>query len=340
MFYEKVSVIISMYNEELYIKSCIKSIINQSYQSLEIIIVDDGSTDQSVEISRKLSLYDERFKLLCRDHIGISAARNCGLDIATGEFVFFIDGDDIIHPCLIEKLVLQMKTYHTDLSICSCRKVDNHQMEKMIMEVPDDKAGSSCLLGDRAESEEWFHIKFPNMLAGIGGKMIRRKFIGDLRFNEELIYGEDTLFMYHLICKHPKIAYSNLKWYYYRQHIKSITHSDGVKMDERYFKSTKIIRDSEYEKGNIDYALYWEKWLLKQMEKSFYLMKKLNKKEEWNHLKKSAILERFHPLFYKIEKQEIFLFWICFLFHPLFKIKYQGLKNYFKELKTALFLSV
>lgn len=330
---EKISIIVPVYNEELYIRQCIESLINQTYKNLEIIIINDGSVDQSLNICDKLSQKDNRIRLFSQGNSGVSTARNHGLDVATGEFIFFLDGDDAIHPFLIEKLFWLTKKYNTYLSMCNCRKVDNCQMEKFINEVPKNKNRYQCLIGDKAESEEWFHIKYPNALTGIGGKMIRRKFIGDLRFDETLNYGEDTLFMYRLICKQPRIAYSNLKWYYYRQHIKSVTHSDNVKMAERYFKSTKIIRDSEYEKGNIGFALYWEKWLLQQMEKSFCLMKKMKKREEWKFLKNLAMSEIFHPLFYKIEIREIRLFLICFLCHPLFKIEHQGLRECFWELK-------
>ena len=99
-------------------------------------------------------------------------------------------------------------------------------------------------------------------------------------------------------------------------------------MDEKYFECTRIIRKSEYEKNQMPYVLYWEEWLLEQMEKSFVLMKENNKKKRWKELRKMAVAERKHPLFYKLNLCRRLRFWICFFAYPLYK-------NYYNEQETA-----
>lgn len=318
---EKVSIIIPIYNEEAYIRQSLKSVMRQTYKKLEIIVINDGSTDQSLHICNELSQNDERIFVFSQINTGVSTARNRGIDIATGEYIFFLDGDDAIHPFLIEHLVCQMKKHNVELAMCECRKMTNQQMESIIYGI--SKSEEEKKIWTRGQAEEWFH-KYPKRLSGIGGKMILRKFIGDLRFERQMIYGEDTLFLYNLICKNPRVAYFNVEWYFYRQHLCSVTHSEKVKMDEKYFECTKIIRKSEYEKNQMPYVLYWEEWLLEQMEKSFVLMKESNKKKKWKELRKMAVAERKHPLFYKLNLCRRLRFWICFFAYPLYK-------NYYNE---------
>ena len=104
-----ISIIIPIYNRQELIEECIASVFAQSYQNFEIIIVDDGSSDNTYKICHSLAEADPRIKLFAMDHGGVSAARNKALDVATGEFIFFLDSDDVIHPSLLEALVTGMK---------------------------------------------------------------------------------------------------------------------------------------------------------------------------------------------------------------------------------------
>lgn len=103
----RVSVIIPVYNREKYIEEAVKSVLAQSLKDFEIIIVDDGSTDSTVQICRRLSERDERIRLFSSGHFGVSAARNKGIKNSSGDYIFFLDSDDIIHPLLLETLVMQ-----------------------------------------------------------------------------------------------------------------------------------------------------------------------------------------------------------------------------------------
>ena len=89
-----ISVIVPIYNAELYLEQCLESIKNQTYKNFEVIMIDDGSTDKSQEICKKFSNSDKRFKLICQKNSGVSAARNKGISEATGKYIYFCDSDD------------------------------------------------------------------------------------------------------------------------------------------------------------------------------------------------------------------------------------------------------
>ena len=113
----KVSIIIPVYNVEKYLEKCIKSVLNQTYQNLEIILVDDGSKDKSAIICDEYMVKDNRITVIHKQNGGLSSARNAGIEVATGEAVFFLDSDDYISKECIEKLVKLMKKNSADISI-------------------------------------------------------------------------------------------------------------------------------------------------------------------------------------------------------------------------------
>ena len=113
-----ITVIIPVYNVESYIKKCVKSIINQTYHNLEIIIVDDGSTDNSGKICDELALLDNRIKIIHKENGGLSDARNTGIDIANGEYIGFVDSDDYIDEEMYEQLLEACRESCAEISIC------------------------------------------------------------------------------------------------------------------------------------------------------------------------------------------------------------------------------
>ena len=115
-----VSVIVSIYNNEKNLRDCIISIISQTYRDLEIILIDDGSTDGSGKICDDLVLTSSKMKIVHRMHSGIGDSRNIGLDMATGKYVTFVNGSDIIKNDMIENLYKMMSNYPIDMAMCSC----------------------------------------------------------------------------------------------------------------------------------------------------------------------------------------------------------------------------
>ncbi|MBQ2815882.1 MAG: glycosyltransferase family 2 protein [Clostridia bacterium] len=110
-----VSIIIPVYNRQEVVEECIRSVQLQSYSDFEIILIDDGSTDNTVEICQQIATKDKRIKILTSPHGGVSSARNAGLDAATGEYIF-LDSDDIIHPKLLEVLVKELEEHHASIT--------------------------------------------------------------------------------------------------------------------------------------------------------------------------------------------------------------------------------
>ena len=119
-----ISVIIPVYNVEKYLKICLESVVNQTYKNLEIIIVNDGSTDNSLNIMNKYKS-DKRVKIYSKENGGLSSARNYGIDNSHGEFISFIDSDDYISNDFIEKLYKQIKCDNSDISMCRYIREEN-----------------------------------------------------------------------------------------------------------------------------------------------------------------------------------------------------------------------
>lgn len=119
----KISVIIPVYNIERYIERCIKSVIEQTYHNLEIILVDDGSTDASGEICDRYEKYDHRIRVIHKENGGLSDARNAGLEIATGDYIGYVDGDDWIDLNMYEEMLQAMEDCDAELAICRYKSI-------------------------------------------------------------------------------------------------------------------------------------------------------------------------------------------------------------------------
>ena len=120
-----ISVIIPVYKAEEYLERCVDSVLAQTYSNLEIILVDDGSPDNSGQICDRYAEKDSRVKVIHKKNGGVSSARNAGLDVATGEFVAFVDSDDFIAPDMYEKLMVSLSS-GSDLSMCDFMMYSKH----------------------------------------------------------------------------------------------------------------------------------------------------------------------------------------------------------------------
>ena len=118
-----VTVIVPVFNSSEYLSSCLDSIISQTYPNLEIILINDGSTDSSPKILQKYAKQDSRIQIINQDNQGLSGARNSGLAIATGDYVTFVDSDDQITPHMVADLVHAVQSNHADISVCSFKEL-------------------------------------------------------------------------------------------------------------------------------------------------------------------------------------------------------------------------
>lgn len=206
-----VSVIIPVYNSEKELNRCIDSVIKQSWNNLEIIIIDDGSTDNSGEICDRLYEQDERIHVFHQTNLGVSAARNVGLKFAHGEYVIFMDADDELPEESINVRVREIE--NVDLVVAGYEVFDSQNKEQYGITRYDCK---------QSTQKEMLLVMFENSSYGYQGylwnKIFRREIITkyDLKFQENIHYNEDRLFIVQYLEKIRKIKFINNSVYSYR----------------------------------------------------------------------------------------------------------------------------
>ena len=210
-----VSIIIPVYNVKKYLRQCLESVVQQSFSNIEILLIDDGSTDGSESICEQYASKDRRIVLFHTENRGLAAVRNYGLDHATGDFIAFIDSDDWFELNTIEILIKYALQYDADIVACRCYK-------EFV-----DKAISSRKLDDFAvftnEKALCELICFNNIGQGVWNKLYRRELFEDLRFPVGRLY-EDVFLTYRLIANARKIVWLPNMLYHWRMRAKSITH--------------------------------------------------------------------------------------------------------------------
>lgn len=212
-----ISVIVPVYNVNMYLDKCIQSIVNQSYQQIEIILVDDGSTDNSGEICDRWEAKDSRIKVIHKENGGLASARNTGLDIAVGKYIAFVDSDDYIRNDMYENMIKCMKDNQSDLVCCGRYRVDKNGIkEQFTLKRPKTFTTEEAL-------KEWFCNGCINEAAW--DKVYKSTLFENIRFpNGEL--NEDMPIMPYLFSRCQKITHIGEPFYYYVQRLSgSITTS-------------------------------------------------------------------------------------------------------------------
>ena len=217
---KKISVIVPIFKVEQYLENCINSIINQTYENLEIILVDDGSPDNCGAICDELAIKDNRIKVIHKENSGVSSSRNAGLDIATGDLIAFIDSDDWIEPEMLTVLERILSENSADFSVCG-----------MITDygnaVINNKSSVSNVV--KVNKPEIFNLilNAPTFYGYACNKLFKKDIIGDLRFDESLMSCEDLDFCVRLAAKCNLAVFTNQKFYHYMQHSASMTGETG-----------------------------------------------------------------------------------------------------------------
>ena len=205
--YVKVSVIIPVYNSEEYLVRCLESVVNQSYYNLEIIIINDGSNDNSPNIIKEYMRNDERIVYIKQNNSGLSEARNAGIEIATGDFLFFLDSDDEISRDAIRLLVEKSIQGNLDVAIGLLKYIKNNKEYNSNRKLDERKIdnGIDCI-------NEMLNAK--NIRFHAVAKLFRRELFFNIRFPINRLY-EDTGCIYKVIYKAKRIGYINNKIYLY-----------------------------------------------------------------------------------------------------------------------------
>lgn len=203
-----ISVIVPVYNSAAYLENCIDSILCQTYGDLEIICVNDGSTDDSLKLLQELALRDSRVRVLSQDNMGVASARNAGLEIARGEYIAFVDSDDELQPDMYELLVGLAGEHSSDITHCGYRKIYLNGKSK-------DVCGTGDLLIQTADEAICCLLVGERFVSGLWNKLYRAEVVTDLRFDPRLKINEDTLFNVQAFYRAKKTVFIDLPKYNY-----------------------------------------------------------------------------------------------------------------------------
>lgn len=211
----KVSVVVPAYNASAYIEECLTSLRTQTYEDIEVIVVDDGSTDDTYERTLSAVGDDTRFTIISISNNGVSHARNIALDAATGEYVVFADADDIVSPDFVSTLVSLIIDYSADCSAVG--------IAPFVTEAPSFSEGRVTVYQDQKAQS--------SMLEGPKGFLCNKCFLAslieeaDIRLREDIAQSEDMLFLLDYLSKCSRVAYNDGCRYAYRQSANSATNS-------------------------------------------------------------------------------------------------------------------
>ena len=224
-----ISVVVPVYNVEHYLKKCVDSICHQTYRNLEIILVDDGSTDCSGSLCDEFATSDSRIRVIHKSNGGLSDARNAGMELASGEWWMFVDSDDYIAPDTAETLLLAAVENHCEIAVCNMMRIyEDGKQEPFYCPVTEPTIW--------AGEQRFETLRQPSVC----NKLFRADLFKELRFPKGKFY-EDT-FVYHVLAHRAnRIALTGLSGYYYLSRRESILGQS--QFTDRYFDYVEAIHE-------------------------------------------------------------------------------------------------
>lgn len=241
---ELISVVVPIYNVEKYLKSCIDSIINQTYKNLEIILVDDGGTDKCPHICDEYENKDQRIKVIHKENGGLSDARNAGIKQAKGQYISFVDSDDDISPYMYNKLYKNIKQYNADISVCNYVFIyDGNKYNQ-------GKTNQTISM----TSEEALDMLYDTNKYGnfAWNKLYKTTLFNDIKFPYGKKY-EDIFVMHELYNKANKLVFLDEGLYNYYSRESSILGTESIDAIIDYFDGMITRAKSEATKGREKY---------------------------------------------------------------------------------------
>ena len=252
----ELTIIVPVYNVEKYLRKCLDSILAQTIKDIEVIAINDGSTDSSLAILHEYEKKDKRLQAVSRENGGAGAARNTGLALAKGEFLFFHDPDDFCAPQMLERLVANAEQYNSDVVVAG-RMLYDDAAASVIKEVhlPKHVVSAKQPFDYRDVADRFF--------ASFGfapwNKLFRHDFIkkAKLRF-QEIPRTNDMYFVNIALASAKRISALDEALYYYRMNVKSSLQANNDKTPLMFFKSWNAIREKLSEQGKLKsvYASY------------------------------------------------------------------------------------
>lgn len=257
-----ISIIVPVYNSEKYLRRCFDSIINQSYKDIEIIVIDDGSTDSSDKICKEYALIDNRINIVTMKNSGVSNARNKGLDMAKGEYIAFIDSDDTIDEKFIETMYNYCQKYNSKLCAVNVNYCYNDRVRRPLhMET------------ELINKEEYYRLLLYNVKGFVCNKLYHRSLINNIRFDNEISICEDLLFNIKIASSIENVIVVNEYLYNYFQNIDGTYNSN--------YNSKKISEIYAYNK--IMELIYEDCPKVLLLYKYEYLLMAINQKNKYKH---------------------------------------------------------
>lgn len=225
---ELISIIIPVYNAADFLKDCIESLINQSYKNLEIIAVNDGSTDNSLQILTKYKNKDKRIKIIEKANGGVSSARNAGLKAAVGRYIAFMDADDWADRRMYESLYNNLVNSVADISVCGFKREYNVEY-KNTEELKDKYSLKSVILCDKKDIFEKLTDTRSKFYCFLWNKLYKRELIENILFDESVPMSEDYLFNWNVFKRAQRVIYTEAAFYHYRNDNNSATRNCPAK---------------------------------------------------------------------------------------------------------------
>ena len=231
-----ISIIVPAYNIAEYLPRCLDSILNQTYKNLEIIVISDGSSDGTNQVIENFAAQDSRIVPVFKENTGVSDTRNRGLDIAKGDYIGFVDGDDFIEPGMYERLLSNAIEHDADISHCG------YQMVFPSKVVYYYNTKEKCIYHTREGIIEIISGK--KIEPGIWNKLYKKKIIADLRLENTIKINEDVLFNFYAFVNAKISVYEDIPFYHYMLRNNSAATSsytdnklfDPVKVREKIFQ--------------------------------------------------------------------------------------------------------
>lgn len=248
-----VSIIVPVYNSEQYIFNSINSILNQTYKNLEIIIINDGSTDRTDEILNEIVLKDKRIVYVNQKNIGVSETRNKGIQLSKGEYITFMDSDDTVEPEYIEKLMEEVLKNKFDIVTCGYTDISKYGIVKL-----NDFYNNNTILS----KDEFMNSIFNGVGGTVWGKIFKRNIIieNNIKMKQNIFMCEDMIFVLEYVMKCNKYGSINENLYNYNR-LNENSISSRINMD--YYNNLivvvdeirKILKENNYEDCYIDKIL-------------------------------------------------------------------------------------
>ncbi|MBR3897728.1 MAG: glycosyltransferase [Bacilli bacterium] len=297
-----ISVIVPIYNSEKYLDKCLDSISNQSYKNLEIILINDGSTDSSLDICKKWKKKDKRIVLIDRENKGVSESRNEGLEIAKGDYISFVDSDDYLDKDCFKTLMKNNKDY--DIIVFNYY-ITNHNIKKI--GITDD-----------IQNDFLTEIFYNNVKGYLWNKLYKKALLNRVKFDKTITMCEDLLFNYRIACKkNINYYYCNLPLYYYFQNENSAVKkfdSDLTKF-YAYIQIIELLNNFKYAEDKkvefmISYKCFKEKNIYvrndEQIEKRYkmYIKDILLKKSKVKNKLKILFITLFPKIYMKMKESD------------------------------------